>query len=121
MFKKDNEENLKGKKMKKAISENLKTIDLKTKIPFSKKNNLKENIRTIISKNKRIKRRIPLSKEINSSNFENLTISTNITTQRKKDYINDNNIEALKKNINFNKKENSLIRTRSGKKKQSKF
>ena len=121
MFKKDNEENLKGKKMKKAISENLKTIDLKTKIPFSKKNNLKENIRTIISKNKRIKRRIPLSKEINSSNFENLTISTNITTQRKKDYINDNNIEALKKNINFNKKENSLIRTRSGKKNNQSF
>ena len=121
MFKKDNEENLKGKKMKKAISENLKTIDLKTKIPFSKKNNLKENIRTIISKNKIIKRRIPLSKEINSSNFENLTISTNITTQRKKDYINDNNIEALKKNINFNKKENSLIRTRSGKKNNQSF
>jgi cyclin B len=121
MFKKDNEENLKGKKMKKAISENLKTIDLKTKIPYSKKNNLKENIRTIISKNKRIKRRIPLSKEINSSNFENLTISTNITTQRKKDYINDNNIEALKKNINFNKKENSLIRTRSGKKNNQSF
>ena len=121
MFKKDNEENLKGKKMKKAISENLKTIDLKTKIPFSKKNNLKENIRTIISKNKRIKRRIPFSKEINSSNFENLTISTNITTQRKKDYINDNNIEALKKNINFNKKENSLIRTRSGKKNNQSF
>ena len=121
MFKKDNEENLKGKKMKKAISENLKTIDLKTNIPFPKKNNLKENIRTIISKNKRIKRRIPLSKEINSSNFENLTISTNITTQRKKDYINDNNIEALKKNINFNKKENSLIRTRSGKKNNQSF
>ena len=121
MFKKDNEENLKGKKMKKAISENLKTTDLKTKIPFSKKNNLKENIRTIISKNKIIKRRIPLSKEINSSNFENLTISTNITTQRKKDYINDNNIEALKKNINFNKKENSLIRTRSGKKNNQSF
>ena len=39
MFKKDNEENLKGKKMKKAISENLKTIDLKTNIPFPKKNN----------------------------------------------------------------------------------
>ena len=121
MFKKDNEENLKGKKMKKAISENLKTIDLKTKIPFSKKNNLKENISSIISKNKRLKRRIPLSKEINSSNFENLTISTNITTQRKKDYINDNNIEALKKNINFNKKENSLIRTRSGKKNNQSF
>ena len=121
MFKKDNEENLKGKKMKKAISENLKTIDLKTNIPFPKKNNLKENIRTMISKNKRIKRRIPLSKEINSSNFENLTISTNITTQRKKDYINDNNIEALKKNINFNKKENSLIRTRSGKKNNQSF
>ena len=121
MFKKDNEENLKGKKMKKAISENLKTIDLKTKIPFPKKNNLKENISSIISKNKRLKRRIPLSKEINSSNFENLTISTNITTQRKKDYINDNNIEALKKNINFNKKENSLIRTRSGKKNNQSF
>ena len=121
MFKKDNEENLKGKKMKKAISENLKTIDLKTKIPFPKKNNLKENISSIISKNKRLKRRIPLSKEINSSNFENLTISTNITTQRKKEYRNDNNIEVLKRKINFNKKENSLIRTRSGKKNNQSF
>ena len=121
MFKKDNEENLKGKKMKKAISENLKTIDLKTKIPFPKKNNIKENISSIISKNKRIKRRIPLSKEINSSNFENLTISTNITTQRKKEYRNDNNIEVLKRKINFNKKENSLIRTRSGKKNNQSF
>ena len=121
MFKKENEENLKGKKMKKAISENIKTIDLKTKIPFPKKNTLKENINTIISKNKRLKRRIPLSKEINSSNFENLTISTNITTQRKKEYRNDNNIEVLKRKINFNKKENSLIRTRSGKKNNQSF
>ncbi len=120
MIAKDNKEvNL---RLQRVSSQNNNKINLKSKILLPLKinyqnNNKKENI---ISTRQKIKPIIPLSKEINSSNTNShLTISTNITTQRKKTSFlnlnNQGNIDVLKRKINFNRKE-KLVRTRSGKK-----
>ena len=120
MLAKDNKEvNI---RLQRVSSQNNNKINLKSKIPLPPKSNYQNNNKkeNIISTRQKIKPIIPLSKEINSSNTNSqLTISTNITTQRKKTSFlhlnNQCNIDILKRKINFNRKE-KLVRTRSGKK-----
>ena len=121
-----NEQPYKGnlKRLHRVISENITKINLKSKIPFPPKKSNKNSKQNSLSKKtkQKLSNRLPLVKDINSSNtyHQLLTISTNITTQTKKvsclNIINESNFNAIKKKINFHKKENTLIRTRSGKK-----
>ena len=121
-----NEQSYKGnlRRLHRVISENITKINLKSKIPFPPKKSNKNSKQNSLSKKtkQKLSNRLPLVKDINSSNtyHQLLTISTNITTQTKKvsclNIINESNYNAIKKKINFHKKENALVRTRSGKK-----